>query len=372
MRPQSARHSKLPITLYLFVGLYTWLTTSVVDVMAAAQGFERPGLVMRLILLLVAVQLAALAHETGHWLAGAAQGWRCQRFAVGPLQVVCRPEGYRIGLVPIRESNLVTHVPSSLRDFRRQAAICALAGPCGSAIGTLLCLWLALQSKGALLFWPMITTAQWSLLGLFELVPFRSRGKKSDGRRLWEFMRGGAALDELQRDTLAESSNHTPLRPRDWPGDLIRRIVEVPSAPAQQRYAFYLAYVHFLDAGDVRAAAPWLEKLIEQPEKTDAAEYALEAAYFFGFHQDDSARAQKWLSLASGPVEPWVKLRASAAAEWATGRHQEAQELARQALAGLNRAPACGAYESEKDLLQGILRAAARPDEVAVIESEPV
>jgi hypothetical protein len=186
-------------------------------------------------------------------------------------------------------------------------------------------------------------------------LPMRRGAARSDGYLLWDLIRGGTAVDDLQRNLLVASSHATPLRMRDWPHDLVRRLAEVPADPQASRYNDYLAYVHFLDRDERQTAGRYLDRLLSDWTCDDPPEYALEAAYFHAFRSDDPIAARHWLDLERRDAEPWVRLRAQAAVERAAGDPERASSLVTEALAMLRAEPACGAHQYEVDRLHALL-----------------
>jgi hypothetical protein len=186
---------------------------------------------------------------------------------------------------------------------------------------------------------------------MLQAVPMRTGSATSDGYKVWEAARGGPAFDRVQMALLTVSSHATPLRLRDWPHDLIQRLGETPMDPMNSRFAAYLAYVHLLDSGDHSAAGVRLDRIVGGWSPADPPEYALEAAWFNGIHRHDGETAQKWMERAEGRTEPWVRLRAQAAVERWAGTTVRACGLVEEALAAVQAAPACGAYQYEIDLL---------------------
>jgi hypothetical protein len=343
----------------------------VTSLVASAHGFPRPGLMEHLALVAFGILVAVPIHEAGHRLAGAAQGFRCLRFVLGPLEVAPVDGGWRIRLVRFRQTAVVHQVPSSFTHFRLQKATCLAAGPCVSLIACLLFTRIALRTTTPLSFWFWIVNAQMCLLGLLELLPLRFGRVEFDGLQLWKIASGGAPVDAMQRDLLAESVNYTPLRPRDWPADLIQRLqvsggaeAETPD-PHQRRYCLYIAYIHSVDAGNIPAAWSHLSPLLESWAPSDGPQYALEAAWFLAFHRRDLEGARQWLARERRlPGEP-VRRRAEAAVEWASGRDQEALQLIERAQVRLLTDRHSGNREFEMDCLNALREemAAWRPVE---------
>jgi hypothetical protein len=215
------------------------------------------------------------------------------------------------------------------------------------------------------IFWALSFSLQWALVfGLLNLVPLRLNNANSDGYKISQAIRGGPALDWVIRDLLIASSHATPLPPRDWPYDVILRLADAGADPQTRRYNCYIAYVHFLDRGDIRTAGQYLDRLTADWNAADPPEYALEAAYFHAFHGRGPAVAEKYLALATKDAEPWVRLRAQAAIDRASNNPKEAHESIDKALASLHAAPLCGAHQYEIDRLQELLPSA--PQEIRI------
>jgi hypothetical protein len=319
-----------------------------------AQGFDRT-LACAASLLALTGPFGILIHESGHYLAGAALGQCCRRFVIGPVELARRAGAWTVRWIGIRRAGLVDFVPSTFVRFRRRRAICVAGGPVASLLAGLVFALLSFHAQTSSLFWIWSYSVQWSLVGLLGLLPMRRGDARSDGYLLWELIRGGTAVDELQRNLLVASSHATPLRMRDWPHDLICRLAEVPADPQASRYNAYLAYVHFLDRDERQVAGQYLDRLMLDWKSDDPPEYALEAAYFHAFHGDDPIAARNWLTREGRDAEPWVRLRAQAAMERAVGYPERAHRLVDEALSLLRAAPACGAHQYEVDRLQALL-----------------
>ncbi len=320
-------------------------------------GFDRPSLNWRILSLALTAPAGILIHEGGHYLAGITLGQYCRRFVVGPVELARRAGGWTVRWIPLRRAGLVDLVPSTFDGFRPRRAACVAGGPVASLAAGLAFTVLSLRAGTPNLYWIWSCCAQWSLVGVLGLLPVRRGPACSDGYLLWELVRGGAAVDELERNLLVPSSHATPLKMREWPHDLIGRIVKNPADRQARSYSHYLAYVHFLDRGEPQTAGRHLECLLSAWTDADPPEYALEAAYFLAFHAHSLADGLQWLASESSEAEPWVRLRARAAIEHASGRHERARALVNEALSQLRAAPACGAYDYEIDRLRELVAA---------------
>jgi hypothetical protein len=318
----------------------------------AALGFGRPSAILALGALVVTCPIGLAIHECGHLLAGILCRQACRRFAIGPFEFSRLGGRWQTRLTPMRHAAVVDLVPSTFEGFRLQRAICAAGGPLLSMAGGAALLWASLHSHSAWQFWAASLAVQWTLVGVLQAAPLRTASAASDGYKVWEAFRGGAALDRVQMDLLTASSHATPLRLCDWPHDLIQRLEETPMDAVNRRYTAYLAYVHLLDRGEPNAAGERLDRLIDGWSPADPPEYALEAAWFHALHRNDGETALKWLELAKGETEPWVRLRAQAAVERRAGAVARARRMVEEALTAVQAAPACGAHEYEIDRLR--------------------
>ena len=70
-------------------------------------------------------------------------------------------------------------------------------------------------------------------------------------------------------------------------------------------------------------------------------------------------KAKSYLAIELRDAEPWVRLRARAALEWATGNEESVRTLVEEALQGLSIARACGAHQYEINLLRDLASTAS-------------
>jgi len=312
-------------------------------------GFDQPDLLIRIPVFVLSVAAYLAVHECGHRLAGAVQGWRCVRFGFGPWNFVRDRHGWQVHRVKWLWGAFVRQLPPGFERFRRQKAGTLLGGPLTSLTFGAVCAFLALRSATGGEYWLFASLAVWSPLGFFELVPYRFAAGQSDGASLWQ-IRNLAGSDAMQREMFAETSNLTKLRYRDWPRDVIERLL----APGGD-YNAYLAYVHYLDSGDLASASRAMSRLVEEKHDANAPYYACEAAWFFAIHGGDAAEARNWLELGRTCPDRHAVTRAAAGVAWAEGDVETAEKFAKEALAEHDAVSPTGEQAYEIGLLRSLL-----------------
>jgi len=325
------------------------------------RGFEAPSAAVRLAFSVAGLLIALVVHEGGHRIAGAALGWRCVRFGFGPFEFARAAKVWKRERVKILWGAFVMQVPPSFAGYRREKAVTLVGGPMASLVFGESCALIALTSASPVVFALFGSLGLWSLAWmLMGLVPEEQDGAGTDGYRLWQLLRGGQGFDDMVRETMAEASNTTILRLRDWPHEFVVR-----RAAGDDPYNIYLAYVHTLDAGDAEAASEYMRRLIAQlPQEKPNPNFAYEAAYWLAMYDGNVSGARNWMERAGRDAFPWLRLRAEAAVELADGQYERAASLANQALARVPTPASCGADEYEIDRLnelRGNVAARAAP-----------
>lgn len=241
------------------------------------------GAVGRLVLVsgvLMAAALAPLVHEIGHVAGGA--------------------------VVRLRFT-----LPTTMEDVARRTAIVVAAGPATSlALGIVALVTSYLTSvwrSPAAMSDPSLAISGIAAgafgvcslgIGLLTLIPGRTGHYATDGAQLLRYIRGGAAADRhITLMTMAAVATGST-RPRDWPRDLIRRLMTDGSASSDAILAESLAYYQALDDGDLPAAHRALGSVLERtiPKGRRArAPYAQEAAFYELVVRGDAAAARRWL-----------------------------------------------------------------------------
>ncbi len=336
-------------------GLFIFAAGTFLTQAQLARGFDRPSALLELILGIAGIVFGLVVHEAGHRVAGWTMHWECVRFGVGPYEFIRVDNGWKRQRVKMLWGAFVRQMPPSFKDYRRQKATTLISGPMSSLIWGLGFGTIALLAQDPLPFVVFGRLALWTWTGALELIPRYKNGIGSDGYRLWQVIRGGLPVDDLIRDSMAEASNFTPLRHRDWPHELIVRLAE-----GEDSYNIYLAYLHSMDSGDLDAASRYIARLIAQlPEQRPNSYYASESAYWLATHDGDPVAARKWMERTGPELLPEMRLRLEAAVALAEGDPGRAESLAKESRALLPTPAVHGSDLFGIDRLNHLLESAA-------------
>ena len=314
--------------------------------------------------------LTPLIHEIGHAVAGRLVGLRFQLMAVGPVQITRGNGRYRLSWQ--KRFNLlsgqVASLPTDFSHLRRRMFVFAIGGPLANLLLGLIALFVYQQYRGDYYFmrnqsWVVetaVATAVISLVFFFAAIKPNAyqSGIPADGRRLLMLLEGGVDANRWYALVSLNGLNMQGIRPRDWPGDLIERAVQVNGRSYDDLTARLLAYYWAVDNGRLAQAGQWLSEAMKIPLSTIIninGNLILEKAYFVARFQNDIAHGRRWLSKIRGGKPNALYLRAEAAIALAEGDIQLAHEKAQSALTLLNDQPQTGQTLAEIDWLQAML-----------------
>jgi hypothetical protein len=257
---------------------------------------------------------AAIAiHELGHALAGVAVGFHFNSLRIGPLQFdrpfrISRYRGKGTGaggwasLLPVKQDHLILRTVTML-----------LAGP-GSNLVSLCLLLLLPYTKGPGSLW----FVYWSgLLGIFNLLPFRSRAVISDGGRILMLLRNRARGERwLAMLKLVEELRTGVPYEKLAPGFLAKAIAIEDNSP-DTVVAYALAYgAAFWQRKDDEAARA-LETCLRHSSLASPSQrqgLMTDAAVFQARRRKRVDLAQQWLAdVAEKGEYPWMRPRGEAA-----------------------------------------------------------
>ncbi|MDQ2772422.1 MAG: M50 family metallopeptidase [Bacteroidota bacterium] len=316
---------------------------------AAGQPWQVAGLL--LVLLPVAWLVAVGLHELGHALMGRRQGFRFHWLAVGPFRWKLR-EG-RLRFEWNKNLNtaggMVLSTPVGDHDLRRRFMAFAAGGPLGSAVwaGLALGIFALLPAPateaGRLLRVGLGASGGISaLLAFITLVPMHMGGFYSDGARVLNLWRDGAAGQFEMAVVAALAHSTAGIRPRALPLPALEAAAARPEELPFKLYVHYFLYLAALDAGQVAKAAQHLAEYRARLTETPAALQGtgwLESAFFAAAYQHDEAAARAFLAQArpSSLIPADARPRAEAALARLAGNAAEARTQARAALRELPR-----------------------------------
>jgi hypothetical protein len=322
------------------------------------------------VVLLAVLFAVILVHELGHLAAGALNGARAMLLVVGPLHGSREGGGWRWRLN--RSAGLAGGLAVSVPDVsdaaspdrtRRVMRRIVFGGPLASvllAAAAALGAW-ALDRSGAsgngaaLLLSALIMAALVSGgIGVLTLLPMRTGGFASDGRRALDLRAGapGAPAEAAQLAIVALATGGR--RARDWPSALVEQAAALPpGAPAVAAVtAHSLASAHHFDRGDVeRGRAHLVRALAAREAYPKPARPALldDAAWVAAWHDRDlaAARALADESAALGrgfDLTPFLRHRARAAVAWLAGDGPAARAALAEARRDLERVSVLALY----------------------------
>jgi hypothetical protein len=329
----------------------------------AAPGPDRPvgELLLALAATLFLCWMVILVHELGHVLAGRIAGFRFLLLIAGPLKVVREGTSirFRFNRNVQLAGGIASSVPLDSHGLCGRMALMTAAGPLASLLLLLLLRAGAVGlSDGSSLAAEVlgIGAVISGGVGLFTLLPIRSRGFYNDGARLLMLARGGAVARRWVALAALTGLGTTDQRPRDWDSDLLRQVRGHPDRTVDHAYGLLLSYYAALDMGEEARAGTLIDELLGilgmVPSPVRAA-MLTEAAFFSASHRGDAPLARMLLERAqNGLVERHVRLRAEAALLHAMGRPGQASARAGEAINVLREAGVTGLALAEAAWLQ--------------------
>ncbi|MEZ0471276.1 M50 family metallopeptidase [Luteimonas salinilitoris] len=204
-------------------------------------------------------------HEAGHAAAGLACGMRALAFGIGPYRFERGAGGWRFrhggGVRGI--SGFAALLPGERRHFGPiDHAVFLFGGPLANLLTAVLGLTAAALLAGSAWAAAVQGVAYSALLlGLVNLVPFQSKGWRSDGRGLLDLLRAtpDAALQQQINQLMALSM--AGVRPRDWPEALLPAVTDDSSTPVLVIVGRLLRLSRACDQRDAPAARDCAEVL---------------------------------------------------------------------------------------------------------------
>lgn len=307
-----------------------------------------PSTLLLFVAFVVSMWLHIVIHEAGHAVAGMAAGLKPVAFGVGPLRMERAADGWHVrwggGMAGISGFAMLLP-PADARPRRREQALYLLGGPLSNLVVGVPALLLAnAAAPGVGMLLGFAFGAAGIVIGLVNLVPFKTAGWLSDGAGLLLLRRDpDGVMDGFRVQQIIQASMDGK-RPRDWPAALLPERplpdpgTDAPWAPADVLMRLSAA----IDRGDHergRALAGWLVARWPNASPTERHGIALSMAVYAAIVTEDVALLRAWRPLAKGGLldqschEAWLDAEIAVR----EGREAEARTLAEAARAALPR-----------------------------------
>jgi Peptidase family M50 len=291
------------------------------------------------ILFLLAFVVNTVTHELGHAGVGIALGMKLRAFIVGPFQLRVLDGRWKLQFFPSKlfsAGGAAALVPSNPGEPKWRQISMIAAGPVASLLTGLIAAALALLANGTPYerYWQFF-----SLLSIFGLVsfvvnllPVRPDALYSDGARIYQLVRGGPWADLWRAFSIAGAATVTPLRPRDYDIEAIRRASPVFRQGQHAMVLRLFATSYYLDRGDLDQARAWLaeaESMYPEVAAQVSADLLTSFVFDSAFLCRDAVSARQWWGRmeAKKPThlgfDYWL---AQSALFWVENRSDEARE----------------------------------------------
>ena len=301
-------------------------------------------------------------HELGHALVGLSLGMKLRSFVLGPFHWFIRDGRWNFQFHPagiISAEGVTGVVPTDPDQSRWSLVSMIAAGPLANLLTGLIALAAALTAPGRpyepawefLFFFATVSLVTCAA----NLLPIRGERLYSDGARIYQILKGGP-WDDLQRAfAIAGATLVTPLRPRDYDIEAIRRASLTFNQGPQAVVLQLLASDHFIDSGRFAQAC---DALAVAENIYDDSGFGLPADLHTIFVFDkavlrrDAAGTRIWWDRLESKkpthfgVDYWL---ARSALLWMEGGRSEAREAWAKANDMARSRPLAGTYEFDRD-----------------------
>ncbi len=313
------------------------------------------------IFFLLAFLVNTLTHELGHAGAGCALGMKLRAFIVGPFQLRILDGRWKLQFVPSKLFSVggaAALVPSNPDEPQWRQISMIAAGPVASLVTGLVAAALTLTSERSPYerYWQFL--ALLSIFGLVSfvvnLLPVRPDALYSDGARIYQLLSGGPWADLWRAFSIAGATTVTPLRPRDYDIEAIRRASEVFRQGQHAMILRLFATSYCLDRGDLdqaRASLAEAESMYPEVESHVSADLLTTFVFDSAFLRRDAAASRQWWERmeAKKPThlgfDYWL---AKSALLWVENCPDEAREAWATANGLAQELPSAGTYQFDR------------------------
>jgi hypothetical protein len=311
--------------------------------------------------LILALLLITFIHESGHAIAGISLGMKLRAFIIGPFHWRIRDGQWKFQFLPahfLSAGGAAALVPTNPDQPRWREIVMIAAGPLANLGTGLIAIAAALAVVGS----PF--EQDWHFLGVFStlslvtfavnLIPLRPDSLYSDGARIFQLLRGGPWADLHRALSVVQFTLVTPLRPRNYDIDAIRRASESFTHGRQALLLRLLASSYFFDSGMINQARDSFaqaEAIYQESASDIPAELHFDLVFDSAYLRHDAASARKWWNLmeAKKPthlgVDYWL---ARTALLWIENNNEEAREAWNKTNALAQKLPSAGTYEFDR------------------------
>ena len=388
--PPLVMPKKVPVrvSLRVLIGAVIGAVFGFLGIQYALQFFAPiPGAEWLDLLPIVALPLVWLAaagfHELGHIIGGWMGGGTFMLWMVGPVMVQRTPAGIRLAWN--RSVNLTGGMAVCIPMDQAQVtpgrvAVMIAGGPLASLLlGIAILVTVSWFGGGAVSAPRAIAQNIVVLIGFMSLLVFLATamqgavgGFKTDGKRVFELLRGGQHSKQEAAMLVLTAAGLAGIRPADYDPTLVAAATSLRDGSLFDLYGHLTVYYHAADRREWSAAQSHLDYVMAGAEKVipyvrDVVR--CEYAWLLATQTEDIAAARAWLESAGRlDFDPATRLRAEAAVLLGEGDHSEATVKARAGLHALEHktlspVKSVFAVEAMEDLLQRAARESDRAQE---------
>ncbi len=314
--------------------------------------------------LLAAAVTAIVLHESGHALAAVFLDFEILAIALGPIRATRRHGKWSFSVSKQIFSGSVSAVPRNVESWRRRMLIIVAAGPVATlatgAIAALLLFYIQTES------WPRtflggVTQLSIILFALGFVPNGKDARARNDARLFSIFWKDTQEAQQILLYHLVTRLELQGVRPRDYPGYLIRAMAATKGRPDSMLVYAHVIVLWALDRGDMTNADVWDQRAMQLSASCSVtaqqATLARSACLDVLIRNDYYAAREKFAKVHFDQLGPsWFMHRARAAYHLAEGNVPQVLEEICSARYAFPKQLPC--YEFERSLLTQLHRKA--------------
>ena len=275
-------------------------------------------------------------HEAGHLAGGMSRGMRFLLFIAGPFAWIRGADGvhfrwlFNLGTF----GGLAAALPLPGQELKPQLVRLVLGGPLASLLLAAMAFAAFLWMPGRAGIYGLIVAGTSLAIFVVTALPMRNGGFMSDGMQLLQLRRNPAMVERRVRLMALVGQGMAGTRPRDYDADLLAQAQSITGGESSYDIGVWLySYFQAIDAGDVAAAAGWLDRIESAFDDYPVGfrqSLAVELALYEAMVRRRLDVAQSWMARAKGGL---VDASRRSLAEAAVASLQGRRETALAALA---------------------------------------